>query len=357
MAPSWAVELDKRLFSVCVGKKAPDLMVHIPHEVKLKEYLLKDIKKFRAAAIAFDQAHHIFKVGPKLRIGNEDILDCFPEAGYNGEALSYEQILDQLDRDWKRCFSPGFTTYTSLNKTLANLPGRLPPRLLWQLKYVKLQRPIFRRSELISAILGSLDNDHAFDGMYAAFAGLNSKVFQFATHEQIRKGLALIPPINGVHALPIVSPTTNYKMIVHLVNYLSDYNEVHRGNLVGLARKSIDYHRNIVLATCKHPPETKVKKPPIEPPKKVKFLETVGDIQQESVDMGHCIGGYASGAVEGRHYLFHIEYKGELASAQVSFLGKVLQCRGPKNQQNQAVRWAENYLNTWGRKLRDKADA
>ena len=56
--------------------------------------------------------------------------------------------------EWRSLFAPrGAGTYTSLDKTLMNLPGGVSPKVLCDLQKVVLPRPIYDRLELTTTIL------------------------------------------------------------------------------------------------------------------------------------------------------------------------------------------------------------
>lgn len=65
--------------------------------------------------------------------------------------------------------------------------------------------------------------------------------------------------------------------------------------------------------------------------------------------MGHCVAAYAAAAVYGRSYLFHVSYRGEEATVEVSEWGHVTQTQGPGNRDNGACRYGRRVLNRWGR--------
>jgi hypothetical protein len=158
-----------------------------------------------------------------------------------------------------------------------------------------------------------------------------------------------------------------------LVDYLADYPDVYHGNLVGLAGRTIRWHRELAarymaqlrelgaheffarwrsLRNATLPPHTLTAQPPIPLPDMpgVTFLTTVEAVCEEGTEMRHCIASYARGAVEGRYHLFHVTHEGEHATVMVeAYSGRVLQAHGPRNQRNNAVAWGTRVLNQWGR--------
>jgi hypothetical protein len=69
----------------------------------------------------------------------------------------------------------------------------------------------------------------------------------------------------------------------------------------------------------------------------------------EGAKMGHCIARYASRALEGNSFLFHYDYKDEMASIEVDRSGYVRQSFGPRNITNSASEKARRLLTRWGR--------
>jgi hypothetical protein len=95
--------------------------------------------------------------------------------------------------------------------------------------------------------------------------------------------------------------------------------------------------------------EAKTAVPPIPLPNidGVTFLSTAGAVREEGSTMQHCVASYAKRAVEGRCYLFHIEYEGDHATAEITEHGKLKQIHGPKNQDNKATEWGKKALSKW----------
>ena len=87
---------------------------------------------------------------------------------------------------------------------------------------------------------------------------------------------------------------------------------------------------------------------------RVRWLQTVDDVAAEGEQMEHCIASYIPNAVEGRCYLFHVDYQGEAASLMVNQLGQVTQAGGPRNRRNRASAWGRRVLRTWGQRWPDE---
>lgn len=140
---------------------------------------------------------------------------------------------------------------------------------------------------------------------------------------------------------------------VRLCEFLIDCPEP-AGRVVALAERSIAWHRRQAEETIKlrlkmTNLDSETAKPPIELPKNenIKFLATIKDIFDEGISMGHCIASYAERAVKGSCYLFHIEYKGERASAEIRKEGYIAQIQGPNNRKNKACVYGEKVFREW----------
>jgi len=176
-------------------------------------------------------------------------------------------------------------------------------------------------------------------------------VFHHTRAPQIKEAMRRV----AAHTRNDLSPRRTQDL-KFLVNFLVDYPEVHRGNIVGLADKSIRWHREAAdrrtaIQLAELAPQTLTARPPLPLPQTpgVTFLDTVGAICEEGTEMRHCIASYARGAAEGHYHLFHVTYEGEHATVQVdAYSGRVLQAHGPRNQRNNAVAWGTKVLNQWG---------
>jgi hypothetical protein len=272
---------------------------------------------------------------------------------------------------WRDLFAPaGMGTYTTLNKTLMNLPGGIPASLLADLRHLVLPRPIYNRLELATTILAG------------ARTAENFPVFAHATAEEIKEAMRRISislqrqeevhvaemvrqyPNNGWERASVPKPLSSRrtKDIRTAVYYMLDFPEDHRGRLVGLAEKAIRWHGTAgreqeARKTIKRfGTERALAVPPIPLPEVpgIHLLKTVGDAVAEGERMQHCIASYSEMAVEGRCFLFHVDYEGETASVEVSHTGAVVQARGPRNGSNKATQWGARLLQEWGRGFGDE---
>lgn len=316
-----ALAVQKRVFTAAFGYGKPDLV--ISPEFYKHRYIVRDVLAYRAAAVA---------------------------AGITGrEAVDDEGIAFALEwmAKWKAIFSPTGETYPILNRTLMNLPPGVPARVLLELNSFMLPRPIKSRLELLTVILAHKSGQR------------NIRAFSFATKDQIAEAMRRV----SVHLHEDLSPR-RWRDVRKAIWFMGDYPDPHHGNLVGLAERSIRWHRDHLDELAERVVEEfgnakEVAKPPIPLPTidGVRFLSTVGDIVQEGADMKHCIAKYAEKAVSGHSYLFHVEHQGERGSVEVDWYGHVVQACGPKNEDNAATEWGRAVLGKWGRGLKKAVPA
>ena len=293
-----------------------------------EQYIVKDILSYPAAAIA--------------------TLACDVFGPVNESPI--EKMLH-----WRDIFAPaGMGSYHALNATLMNLPGGVPASLLCDLRNLILPRPICNRLELIATILAG------------ARTADNFSVFAHATAAEIQEAMRRVSlslqrawAQRGIENHENLSSrrTRDVRTAVH---YLLDYPEDHHGRILGLVDKAIRWHgvegrqMEARKSTKRFGSDRQLTTPPIPLPEVegIRFLATVADAVSEGQQMEHCIASYCEDAVEGRCYLFHVDYQGEQASVEVSPSGKVIQARGPRNCHNKATRWATQVLGQWGRGFR-----
>lgn len=345
------VKIQKAVFAAN-GSSPAELLK--PSLYQKNEYYLKDVVKFRAAA---------------LTVGR-----------------GFEQDNDTRDfltnKDWKQLYvGRGKETYTSLNKTLMNFPGGVPPHLLYHFQRIHLVRPIYTRRELIFlldcaghyhwgdyniATNGWDDNE---DDDILRLAGIPNpprrvdhligddirNVIMKANADEITRAAKRL----GDH---LRTPLNLRKSIglMQVSQYIMDaaVDLEHNGNLVGLMDKAIEWHRADTVKKVGLPHDKQTALPPIPLPtdKGIIFLKDVGEVVHEGEVQHHCIGSYAKHAVRNQCYLFHIEHNGETASAQVNAItGEVSQCYGPCNRVNKASVWATKKLNEWGKGFKEVA--
>ena len=250
--------------------------------------------------------------------------------------------------EWMKIYSCEDNVYPALGRTLNNLPGGIPVKSLINLSKIKLKRPLLTRLELcLNLAATKMFEDRGISN------GIH--IYHFATRDQIISATKKV----GNHLRQKFN-LRRFSEICRLTQFLNDYPNRHNGNLVGLAEKSIKWHRenaniNIQreLDRLKLQGNTNTKLPPIELPKNkgVKFLSTVQEVLEEGKEMNHCVGSYSSRAIKGSCFLFHVDYNGEMATVEVSG-GNVSQVYGPKNSNNKACEYAKRVLGNWVKDLK-----
>jgi hypothetical protein len=298
------------------------------------EQVLGDIRRYRAAAfVANFHGPCLRRFRPMAEASPGDLcwtMEVRPRVAEFCYAL----------QDWRALLSNRERSYPALNRTLDHLPAGVSPRLVCEaLPHLHLARAVTDRVELTVLLLGSECLPHP-----------HLHLFQHATRRQILAALELVNREQGWNL-----SARNTSHLGRFVQFVKDYPEVHRGNLVGLTRASIRFHRHLATmapftVTCGHEDGT-MAQPPIPLPNYpgLTFLDTAAAIHQEAARMGHCIASYIELARHGRSFLFHYECDGEMASIEVRRDGRVAQAFGPRNTDNAAARKVRRLLDKWGR--------
>jgi len=255
--------------------------------------------------------------------------------------------------DWRLSYQAGGQFYTSLHKTLSNMPQGITYHYLFGLKSIRLPEPATTRLKLFTYVyLGRF-----FEQDIVRF----EKVILKSSEDNIRKAIEYV-----WNYMPTME-TGDFRKpngIAHALNVIFDYpHPVGDWDMLGLAKRSeewhhqrnverqlnsidwdIDYEEMLTLETAR---------PPIDLPKdkNIRFLATHGDVVIEGDVMHHCIASYATSALKGKCYLFHIEYGGEKASVEVKPQGYVGQAYGPKDVINRASIYGRKVLTKWAEGL------
>jgi hypothetical protein len=304
------LEVNKAVFSTTFGYGLAGVL--LDPDLYDQKCIVSDVLKYRAAAMAAKLCD---------RLGFTD------------------QAVEKL-QNWRSLYVPeGYRPYTSLNKTLMNLPGGVPLKALERLRGLVLPRPIYDRLELLATL--------------SATGGLadNFKAIAFADADRIKTAMQRV----SQHLRRSLSPR-RWRDVETAIQFMLDFPEKHNGNIVGLADKSIRWHRDNRQEAAWEGVESlgedrALARPPVGLPDEhgVQLLETVGDLVHESRRMESCISAYAERAVHGWCFLFHVEHNGEAASVEVDRWGRVRQSLGPRNTCNSASKWGKQRLARWGR--------
>lgn len=228
--------------------------------------------------------------------------------------------------DWRAFFTPT-VPYKALNKTLDKLPNAISFHDIERLRVMKLERPITNRLHLIFALVAA-EHRHW---------GLHERAVLGGGASQIAEGAALFG-----FALKRQSKTAEIKRAANLI---LDYPHAYGGDLLGLARRSHEWHEraDYSRSTTGPPPNHELPLLNLDydllAEEGVTPLRTVGDVEGEGSTMRHCVASYASHAAEGGCFLFHVEHNGEWATIEVSPAGKIRQAYGPRNTHNSACDW------------------
>lgn len=371
----WMRERVRRRVAALVGAQRRRLLETVPAEVRdvqraifaatagsaeLAEgealyrhsYLVRDVVRFRAAAIAVRNVADL--VGSRARRLAASLEGDAPQGG-GGAAPSEPELLAAL-ADWKALFAPTGRSGRSLRRTLMNLPCVRPAWLVCALVNFELQRPVTDLLQL--RVLLSRASLAPYGG--DAVRDRHLELLQFATPGEVRRMFDELGAYLGRRLRPHL-----FEDITTAVRFLIDAQQ-RAGRLSGLVRRSLDWHRMAPrrrLAELGLPPEvteeTPVAVPPAELPAdaRIRFLATVGSILAEGQNMGHCIATRVPRALAGESYLFHVarlSRRGVLeeASVELDLHGRVVEARGPYNTVNGASRWGARRLGEWAARLR-----
>ena len=302
--------------------------------------LSKDYERLPESAEAF-----IYVAMSRLmvRTGVELLIHVRSKDPYPPHMVSIDEALSMMD-NWPGLFSPTGEPYRSLNRTLMNLPGGVPSGLVPYLRMVHLEKPVLSRSELVMLTLyeqwqfGREPTRH------------NEEVFRSAPEERIGRATRLIAD----HTRNPLS-TRRTRDLKFVLGFLLDYPGEHRGNIVGLAQRSIRWHRQQqeqererILERLGSDRSTELPPIPVPQDPGIRFLSSVREVCEEGMKMNNCVASYAHQATEGQCYIFHILHAGEEATVEVNRAGRVMQAAGPGNRVNAASRWGRRILGRWG---------
>lgn len=267
-----------------------------------------------------------------------------PKGGYRSDRLSADEVLGMME-GWRGLFSPTGTPYRSLDRTLMNLPGGVPSSLTAYLSLVHLERPVLSRAELV--VLTAHERLRLDRGSPQR----NERVFRNASEDRVARATRLVA---GHTRNPL--STRRARDLAFMVSFLMDYPEDHEGNIVGLAAKSIEWHRRgqeqeaeRILNELGRDRSTAAPPIPLPQDPNVRFLSTAREVCEEGTQMNNCVASYAGRAARGSCYLFHVSHAGAEATVEVDRAGRVVQAAGPGNEANAASRWGRRELSRWAR--------
>lgn len=235
--------------------------------------------------------------------------------------------------DWRRLYAGNAVSPKALNKTLDKLPRAISFRDIDRLVNVHLEQPITERLHLLAVLSGA---EH----------------FHWYMHEQavLKADAALIVAAGAVVGLTLKAQSKT-SAVAGMMRFILDYPAPYRGDLVGLAQRSAEWHQ----AGARMGDESRgLPADTVLPLLQLDYaaleavgvtpLRTVGDVVQEGVEMGHCVGSYAWRAHKGHSFLFHVSHEGTTATIELSARGLVQQAYGPRNTINAACAWGSAAL-------------
>lgn len=244
-------------------------------------------------------------------------------------------------KTWREMLSPTIPN-KALNKTLDKLPVGVSYRMITRLSTIRLEQPILKRLQLIFVLCAS--DHHNW--------GIHERTVMAATPEMIQEAARLqnrtLKHSSKTHAIKDVA------------SFILDYPQPYRGDLLGLARLSAEWHQRfddegsamlprdteLPIADCVD--FERLAELGITP------LRTAGDCYDERDRMRHCIHTYASKAHSGLCFLFHVDHVQKdpntdvetrtQATVEVDVNGHVAQAHGPQNQKNAACYYGVDQL-------------
>ncbi len=253
----------------------------------------------------------------------------------NTPATERESLL-QILVGWRQALTPTVPN-KALNKTLDKLPVAISYGQITRLSTIQLTKPITSRLHLVFVLCAS--DHHNW--------GLHERTVLDATPE-------LIQEVGRLYGRELKTMTKT-RIISHLATQILDYPEAYNGDLLGLARRSQEWHVHFDRAGEGHilPADTPLARPQgvdladLER-QGVTLLRTAGDCYREHEKMRHCVHTYASKAAKGLCYLFHVDHQVEgvtyPATIEVSPHGYVTQAHGPENMKNPACHYGVEVL-------------
>lgn len=294
--------------------------------------------------------------------------------------------IEERTENWRLLFSDTSKTYKALNLTLDRWPRGVPVGLATRLHTIHLTEPIYDRVKMIAVLCSLVESE------YDRKINRVSCIMR-SSPEQIRKAFKIFKKnYEKNHKVKFPFTLRGMKGISHLISYVSDFDSPHDGEIVGLLEKSHRWHQDMQIRLAAEAERRRIewelgapererlaalnrdewerrqaeeaaqieleKKmstvlPPIPLPENesFRFLKTFEEVVKEGEEMGHCIATYASSAVRGQCFLFHIDHDDEKASIMVNKEGRIVQCYGPRNCINKASEWAKRELSGWANKL------
>lgn len=311
LAPPEVEQLARLMFSSVYGDCE---LLHVPALYEAENrYIRSDLINYRAARIIAKRLERIYIV-------------------------NREYILRDM-QSWRDTIAHGGKSFKALNKTLDALPTNISFHQIERLVHIPFDRPITNRLHLV--FLMGVANHHNFT--------LHIRTVLNSNETEIKQALEAI-------GYPNITSRSRTNWIESGARTILDYPCAYGGNLAGLARLSQRWHREMERRNPYDMPfdenyqDAELPKPEVDlealAEKGVHFLGSVSALYEEGQVMKHCIPSYATKALRGACYLFHVEYEGETASIEVAPSGEIVQAKGERNSYNTACIYGESVLRT-----------
>lgn len=294
--------------------------------IKTNKFWVNDLKNYNAASVYL-------------------IKNYFYEEYSYSKKLEYKEVKSE---HWMQLFKLDKIGEAKkhLVKTLMKASSLFILQRLTDVRFTRnFTRPIDNKFELFCLAVAS--QHHNFERHKKSLFDSNKK--------QWSKALKMI--LKNQHYELDLRKNKNLRVAI---SFMLDYDQDTNCKVTGLAERSIAWHKelmqNRVLRELKERSiKTAIPSVPFAS-NKIKFLEDVGQVIDEGNLMGHCVASYAKKAVRGDCYLFHVDYAGEMATAEVTKDGNISQIRGPHNKDNKASKWGRGILYKWAQKLKETKD-
>lgn len=248
-------------------------------------------------------------------------------------------LLIESVKNWRQLYAENVTSPKAFNKTLDTLPHALSFHDISSLANVHLVEPISSRLHMIAVLCGA-DHFHWF---------MHERLVLQADDAMLKAAGDLVE-----YRVSARSKTAHVR---NLITFVLDYPAPFGGDFLGLARRSLEWHReNYIHEDVRLPfdaplPLLNLDYTALEA-QGVKPLRMVGDVVREGEWMHHCVGSYARRAYLGHSFLFHVEHKEDKATIELDAQGRVQQAYGPRNTINTACKWGVEQLMTAAKNLK-----
>lgn len=344
--PKWFLDLHARIFSVTYCLPEQSVSVALLDTRNHDPYLISDIMNYRAAA-------HALLLGSIPVHDFDNPASLFLMAGRDGR-VALKDVLWQ----WTSVYDVDHVLNRSKRRTIMNMPAHMSTVILRYFKYLNLDRPLLTKQAITWACV--MADKFGRQGARHAIM-MNNKSILYPTSADLNNAVCRYAAMVGEPMSVNATKTYGY-----LAQYLWDAVYSRTGwtgawtrsarTVTSLLKTADKIHREMVRQHEENfgnqyisDPEAETMLPPITLPKHkaITFLKTAGEIGEEGKLMQHCISNYADNAVLGGIYIFHIEHKGDIATAAVSSNGNLVQSHGPRNRQNKAAKLGQRVLRAW----------